>query len=59
MASNLVYDEANDRKFVKWCVNLDAIINNAEKIIGFDTELRPFIGPTLFLNGGLSVKVEE
>lgn len=59
VASNLVYDEASDRKFVKWCVNLEAIINNAEKIIGFDTELRPYSGPTLFLNGSLSVKVEE
>ena len=59
IASNLVYDEASERKFVKWCVNLDAILSNYEHIIGFDTEMRPFNGPALFLNGGLSVKVEE
>jgi pimeloyl-ACP methyl ester carboxylesterase len=58
VASNLVYDEASDRKFVKWCVNLDSIIQNIESIIGFDDTLRPFTGPTLFLNGSLSVKVE-
>lgn len=59
VANNLVYDEASERKFVKWCVNLDAILNNVDKIIGFDHELRPYMGPTLFLNGSLSVKVEE
>ena len=36
MASNLVYDEASESKFVKWCVNLDGIIANIENIIGFD-----------------------
>ena len=59
VASNLVYDEANESKFVKWCVNLDAIIANIENIIGFDDQLRPFEGPTLCLNGGLSVKHDE
>jgi pimeloyl-ACP methyl ester carboxylesterase len=28
IASNLVYDEKSDNKTVKWCVNLDAIIDN-------------------------------
>ena len=42
VASNLVYDEATDRKFVKWCVNLDAIIHNIENIIGFEDKLRPY-----------------
>lgn len=61
MASNLVYDEANERKFVKWCVNLDSIIANIESIIGFDEKdpVRPYVGPTLFLNGSLSVKVDD
>ncbi len=59
VASNLVYDEASDRKFVKWCVNLDAIISNIENIIGFEEKLRPYSGPTLFLNGSLSLKFED
>jgi hypothetical protein len=42
VASNLVYDEASDRKFVKWCVNLDSIIANIENLVGFDGELRPY-----------------
>jgi endo-1,4-beta-mannosidase len=61
VASNLVYDEASERKFVKWCVNLDAIINNIDSIIGFDEgePLKPYTGPSLFINGGLSVKHDE
>ena len=59
VASNLVYDEVSDRKFVKWCVNLDAIIHNIENIIGFEDKLRPYQGPTLFLNGSLSLKFED
>lgn len=59
VASNLVYDEASERKFVKWCVNLDAIINNIENIIGFEDKMKPYEGPALFLNGSLSVKVDE
>lgn len=55
----MVYDEASDRKFVKWCVNLDAIISNIDNIIGFEEEMRPYTGPSLFINGGLSVKNEE
>lgn len=55
VASNLVYDESNDRKFVKWCVNLDAILLNYESIIGFEDRLEPYTGPALFLNGSLSV----
>ena len=59
VASNLVYDEASDRKFVKWCVNLDAIIHNIENIIGFEDKLRPYQGPALFLNGSLSLKFDD
>jgi esterase len=59
VASNLVYDGASDRKFVKWCVNLDSILENIEQLVGFESDLRPYKGPALFLNGGLSVKVEE
>ena len=57
IASNLVYDEKSERKFVKWCVNLDSILNNYENLIGFDEDsLTNYKGPTLFLNGALSVK---
>ena len=59
VASNLVYDEASESKYVKWCVNLDAIIANIENIIGFNDQLRPYQGPTLCLNGGLSIKHDE
>lgn len=60
VASNLVYDEASESKYVKWCVNLDAIIANIDNITGFDEDsLRPYEGPTLCLNGGLSVKHDE
>jgi hypothetical protein len=59
VASNLVYDETNDRKFVKWCVNLDAILLNYENIIGFDDKLNAYNGPALFLNGSMSVKHDE
>ncbi|CDW84368.1 alpha beta hydrolase [Stylonychia lemnae] len=59
VASNLVYDESNDRKFVKWCVDLDAILLNYENIIGFDDKIEPYQGPSLFLNGSLSVKHDE
>lgn len=45
---------------MKWCVNLDAILQNYESIIGFDFEnLEPFMNPTLFLNGALSVKHDD
>ncbi len=55
----MVYDETNERKFVKWCVNFDSILLNYENIIGFEDKLRPYDGPTLFINGSLSVKHEE
>ena len=38
IASNLVYDEESDRKYVKWCVNLDAILNNIDNLVGFDED---------------------
>ena len=59
VATNLVYDESTDRKFVKWCVNFDSILLNYEHIIGFDEKLHQFKGHTLFLNGSLSVKHDE
>lgn len=59
MATNLVYDEASERKFVKWCVNLDSIISNLESLVGFEENLRPYTKPALFINGALSVKVDE
>lgn len=45
---------------MKWCVNLDAIIMNIENITGFEEDtLAPFEGPTMFMNGELSVKNDE
>ena len=56
LTGNVIYDPA-DRNRVKWCVNLDSLINNIENIIGFnnDNELQPYTGPSLFINGKLSV----
>jgi hypothetical protein len=59
VATNLVYDETNERKFVKWCVDLDSILLNYENIIGFDDKLTPYSGPALFLNGSLSVRHDD
>lgn len=53
IASNLVYDANTNNKTVKWCINLDAIIENLQNITGFndDLDLNPFQGPSLFVNG--------
>jgi len=59
VASNLVYDEQSERKFVKWCVNLDAVLHNIENIVGFEENLPEYGGPALFLNGSLSVRHED
>ena len=41
-------------------MNLDSILHNYESIIGFDEKnMRPYQGPALFLNGGLSLKNED
>lgn len=36
VASNVVYDEATDNKYVKWCINIDTFISNFEQLAGFD-----------------------
>lgn len=60
IASNLVYDEDSDNKYVKWCINLDAILKNIHNLVGFeDEELKPYLKPTMFINGSLSVKLEN
>ena len=58
IASNLVYDANTNNKTVKWCINLDAIIDNLQNITGFndDLDLNPFQGPSLFVNGSFSTK---
>jgi len=62
IGSNLVYDEATNNKTVKWCVNLDAIIDNFQNITGFncDLDLNAYNGPSLFVNGSFSTeKLQE
>jgi hypothetical protein len=50
----------SERKSVKWSVNLDSILLNIDSIIGFeDDSMHPFTGPSLFINGSLSVKHED
>ena len=39
IASNLVYDEKSNNKTVKWCINLDSIIENLQNITGFNDDL--------------------
>ena len=57
LVGNLVYDPDSDNKTVKWCINLDALVNNFENIVGFDDDktLKPFPGPALFANGSVTV----
>jgi len=57
LVGNLVYDPDSDNKAVKWCINLDALVNNFDNIVGFDDDkkLKPFPGPALFANGSVTV----
>eukprot|EP00351_Strombidinopsis_sp_SopsisLIS2011_P006001 CAMPEP_0116871044 /NCGR_PEP_ID=MMETSP0463-20121206/1233_1 /TAXON_ID=181622 /ORGANISM="Strombidinopsis sp, Strain SopsisLIS2011" /LENGTH=126 /DNA_ID=CAMNT_0004508749 /DNA_START=453 /DNA_END=830 /DNA_ORIENTATION=- len=66
VSSNIVYDEKTNYKTVKWCINLDSIIDNIESIIGFKVEsneshdkLEPYTGKSFFINGEKSIKLEE
>ena len=58
IASNVVYDELTNSKTVKWGVNFDSIIDNFHHIKGFndDGTLKPYPGPSLFINGSYSTK---
>ena len=56
IGSNLVYDENTNNKTVKWCVNLDAVIDNFSNITGFNNDLKPYEGPSLFVNGSFSTQ---
>ena len=51
----MIYDEENNNKTVKWCINLEAIVNNYPNIVDFDTDLAPFNGPAMFINGKFSL----
>ena len=44
---------------MKWCVNFDSILHNFDNIVGFDEQMKPYTGPTLFLNGSLSIRHDE
>lgn len=52
----MVYDEKTENKTVKWSVNLDSIILNFTKIVGFndDKTLNAYSGPSLFVNGSFT-----
>lgn len=54
---NLVYDEDSNNKRVKWCINLEAIINNYPSLVGFDETLPAYNGPALFINGSMTMGV--
>lgn len=57
ITGNIVYDPETDNKTVKWCINLDAIVNNFPSIVGFndDNSLQQYPGPSLFVNASLSI----
>lgn len=54
--SNLVYDENTGNKTVKWCINLQAFIDNFHNISGFPEDLTAYSGPSLFVNGQFSTE---
>lgn len=57
ITGNIVYEPESDNKTVKWCINLDAIVENFPSIVGFDDEkkLKQFSGPSLFVSGSMSI----
>ena len=57
ITGNIIYDPDTDNKKVKWCINLDAIIDNFANIVGFNDgmQLQQFKGPSLFVNASLSI----
>ena len=62
ISNNLAYQEEDDHKTVKWCVNLDAIVNNIDSLVGYPTfaaDKPKYEGPSYFLNGSLSVKYDD
>ena len=60
ISNNLVYTEASDYQTVEWSVNLDAITNSFDSIVGYNTSHSPkYTGLAYFLNGSLSVKYDD
>lgn len=55
ISNNLAYTEDDNHSTVRWCVNLDAIINNLDHLCGFEPADHKYQGPTFFLNGAKSV----
>ena len=59
ISNNLAYTEDDNHQTVKWCVNLNAIIDNIDSLCGFEYADYKYEGPTFFLNGELSVKHKQ
>lgn len=59
ISNNLSYTDDSDHRTVKWCVNLDALIDNIDSIVGFPSTQTKYAGPTFFLNGSLSVQYDD
>ena len=59
ISNNLAYTEEDNHQTVKWCVNLNAIIDNIDSLCGFEYADYKYEGPTFFLNGELSVKHKQ
>jgi hypothetical protein len=59
ISNNLAYTENDGHQTVKWCVNLDAILNNLDSLCGFDSAITKYQGPTFFLNGEMSLQYDK
>ena len=62
IANNLVYSEADDHQTVEWSINIDAIMNNIDNIVGYpkvEREEHRYPGLAYFLNGSLSVRYPD
>ena len=60
--NNLIYTSEDDHTTVRWSVNLDAIINNFDKLTGYPSAAEiptKYAGPAYFLNGSKSVQYAD
>ena len=58
ISNNLVYTDADNHQTVEWSINIDAIMNNIENIVGYPKAIdkaHRYPGLAYFLNGSLSV----
>ena len=62
IANNLVYTDADDHQTVEWAINIDAIRENIDNIVGYpnvQSAAHRYPGLAYFLNGSLSVQYPD